>query len=315
MANCDKLFKEFNENITIPKTKINKMIVSKDTIRKKIVDFFKKNHPSYNPKFYIQGSYKTKTGIRTKDDTCDLDDGVYFEENPDNVSSTTLQQWVKNAVDGTTDATPSHRNKCITVDYKAGYNIDLPVFIFNKSIHSHPQLAVKNNGFKEDDPKEFVDYFNKLKNPNGQLLRIVKYLKDWCDFKRQKMPSGLAMTVLAMDCFFENTRDDVSLKFTLIEIETKLKKKFECIMQTTPFEDLFDGYDETRKTNFLENLSKFIEDAKKAIDEKNELAASKLWQKHLGSLYFPDGEDKDEEQNESKLNKTIGNAKPYYFAK
>jgi hypothetical protein len=313
MANCYKLFSKFNDNISIPTTKIDKMIVSKDVLRKKIVDYFKKNHPNYKPKFYIQGSYKTKTAIRTKDDTCDLDDGVYFDKNHNDVKPETLQLWVKKAVEGTTNATPSHRSKCITVDYRAGYNIDLPVFIFDKTIHNHPQLAIKNVGFKEDDPKEFVDYFNNLKNPNGQLVRIVKYLKSWCDYKRQKMPSGLVMTVLAMDNYYENSRDDVSLKFTLVAIQNQLNKKFKCIMQTTPFEDLFEEYDETRKSNFLNNLNLFIEDAKKAIDEKNELRASKYWQKHFGNLYFPNGEDKDEVQDESKLNQTIGNAKPYFF--
>jgi len=45
-------------------------------------------------------------------------------------------------------------------------------------------------------------------------------------------------------------------------------------------------------------LQNFIDDADTAINEKNELKASKLWQKHLGSR-FPDGEDKDETTSNS----------------
>lgn len=127
------------------------------------------------------------------------------------------------------------------------------------------------------------------------------------------MPNGLVMTVLSMNHIQENTRDDVSLKFTLIEIEKELKPQFTCIMPTTPKDDLLGDYDEARKNNFMKNLADFIVDAKKAVDEeKNQLVASRLWQKHLGKTYFPDGEDKNEPTvNPEKLNSTIGNAKPF----
>lgn len=317
MANSDLLFRDFNEALKITSSKQEKLKTSKNALRKRIREYFEKNHPGYKPTFYIQGSYKMKTSIRTKDDTCDLDDGVYFKNNPDNVTATTLQKWVRDAVDGVTDATPAHRKKCITVDYKAGYNIDLPVIVFDSSVNKHPLLAVKNEGFWDDDPKEFIDHFNKTKDSAGQLIRIVKYLKAWCDHKRQKMPSGLAMTILAMDHLQTNDRDDVSLKYTLIEIEKTLKRDFKCVMPTTPKDDLFDEYTEAREENFMNNLADFIADARKAVDEeKNQLRASRLWQKHLGSTYFPDGEDVDEKATDaSRMSQTIGTARPYYAVK
>jgi len=314
MANCNNLFIEFNGNLNITKTKKDSLITSKDNLRTKIKNHFADKHPGYTPTFYMQGSYKMNTQIRTKDDACDLDDGVYFKNNPDNVSCTTLQRWVKEAVDGTTDSTPSHRKKCITVDYKAGYNIDLPVFLFDKGNEDHPRLAVKDGDWWEDDPKEFYDYFNQQKDSKGQLVRMVKYLKAWCDFKRQKMPSGLAMSVLATNNFMSNDRDDVAFKFLLIEIERKLKANFKCVMPTTPKDDLFADYDPTREDNFMNNLAAFIADAKKAVDdEKNQLKASKLWQKHFGDKYFPHGKDEDEKAiNTNSLGAVIGAAKPYY---
>lgn len=314
MANCDNLFKEFNGNLTITKSKKDSLITSKDNLRTKIKKHFEEKHPNYKPTFYIQGSYKMGTQIRTKDDTCDLDDGVYFKQNPDNVTCATLQGWVKDAVDGVTDTTPSHRKKCITVDYKAGYDIDLPVFLFNKDNDTHPLLAVKNSSWQEDDPKEFFDHFNKKKDTNGQLVRLVKYLKAWCDFKREKMPSGLAMSVLAMNNFQSNSRDDIALKFLLIEIENKLLASFECKMPTTPKDDLFAAYDQTSEVNFMNHLSAFITDARKAVDDgKNQLKASNLWQKHFGDTYFPDGKDEDDKvANASTLGAIIGNARPYH---
>lgn len=311
MANTHNLFQQFNSDLQITSTKKDRMITSRDNLRKKIRKYFSEEHPDYKPKFYIQGSYKMKTTIRTKDDTCDMDDGVYFDNNPDNVTCTTLQTWVRNAVDGTTDDI-QHRKKCITVNYKADYNIDLPVYLF-KDTDDHPSLAVKNGDWREDDPKEMVTAFNSAKDSKGQLLKIVRYLKAWCDYKRQKMPSGLAMTILAMNNIETNDRDDVSMKFTLIEIEKTLKKKFECIVPATPKDDIFADYDKTREQNFMDNLANFIADAKKAVDEeKNQLKASRLWQKHLGDR-FPDGEEKSEENVNAKSVATVaGTSKPYY---
>lgn len=313
MANCNNLFHEFNSNLKITDSKKEQLIKSKNYLREKIKKYFEREHSNYKPTFYIQGSYKMNTIIRTKDDTCDLDDGVYFKNNPDNVKCATLQGWVKDAVTGITDSTPSHRKKCITVDYSAGYNIDLPVLLFDKDKDSHPKLAVKDEEWQDDDPKEFVDEFKKQKDADGQLLRLVKCLKAWSDFKRDKMPSGLALSVLALDNFQSNDRDDVALKFLLIEIEKQLNKSFECKMPTTPKDDLFASYDSTRENNFMNNLSSFITDAKKAVDEeKNQLKASKLWQKHFGNKYYPDGIDEDEKQsNASSLSGVIGFARPY----
>jgi len=312
MANTHNLFQKFNSDLQITSTKRNKMITSRDNLREKTRKYFDKEHSNYVPKFYIQGSYKMGTMIRKKDDTCDLDDGVYFTDNPDNVTCATLQTWVKNAVDGTTDDI-QHRKKCITVNYKSDYNIDLPVYLFNKDNDDHPFLAVKNDDWREDDPKEMVTAFNDKKDNKGQLLKIVRYLKAWGDHKKQTMPSGLAMTILAMDNFITDDRDDVSMKFTLIEIEKTLKKKFECIVPATPKDNIFAAYDNTKKQNFLGNLANFITDSKKAVDEENNhLKASKLWQKHLGNR-FPDGENKDEENVKAKSVAVVaGTSKPYY---
>ncbi len=174
-------------------------------------------------------------------------------------------------------------------------------------------MAIKDGDWREDDPKEMITAFNNAKDSNGQLLRIVRYLKSWCDYKRQRMPSGLAITILAMDNFQTNDRDDIALKFTLIEIENVLKDNFTCIVPATPNDDIFSEYDELRIKNFMTNLAGFITDAKKAVDEElNELKASKLWQKHLGER-FPDGKNIDEEKIDSKtIIPVIGSSKPYY---
>src|SRR5690606_9499030 len=107
---------------------------------------------------YIQGSYKMGSVIRTGDDICDLDDGVYFFREPD-VTSTTLQSWVWDAVYGYTATDPEHRKKCIRKIFSGDYEIDYPVYY--KIDDQEYQLAVKNTGWEDSDPKAMVNWFNK----------------------------------------------------------------------------------------------------------------------------------------------------------
>jgi hypothetical protein len=296
MANCHHLFGGFNTEISLTSGKKTKMTNSKDGLRERIRKHFKEHHPAYVPKFYIQGSYKMKTGIRTKDDICDLDDGVYFFRNPD-VSATTLQNWVWDAVNGYTSTSPEHRKKCIRNIFSGDYEIDIPVYY--KTDGKEYQLAVKNNGWEDSDPKALIDWFNDNKDANAKMIKAIKELKAWCDYKRNKMPSGLAMTILAMNAKAKivlNDRDDILLTDILREIKKALAQKFECIVPVTPKDDLFADYDSTRKNNFLTNLDSFLADAETALKEPNQLKASRLWQKHLGTR-FPDGEDKNEQSN------------------
>jgi hypothetical protein len=181
----------------------------------------------------------------------------------------------------------------------------LPVYykVSDSNDSENPHLAVKDSEWQKSDPKEFADWFNKKKDKDGQLVRIVRHLKAWCDNRSKKMPKGIAMTVLASECIKYNERDDRALRDTLKQIESKLKSYWSCFMPTTPGDDLLADYDGD-KNFFFESLESFIEDADKAIDsEKNQLKASKLWQKHLGS-YFPDGADEDVDAKEAALRMT-----------
>lgn len=293
MANCDLLFRTFHDDILIPTAKSDRMKRSKSALRERIRKYFKENHPEYVPKFYIQGSYKMKSAIRTIEDICDLDDGVYFFREPD-VTPTTLQRWVKEAVEGHTSVSPEHRSKCIRNIFSNDYEIDMPVYY--KIDGQDYMIAIKDSGWKEDDPKAMVAWFNKKKDNEGRLVDIVQYLKAWCDNIQIKMPSGLAMTILASNAkekFYYAERDDINLKDTLKEIKKALDIKFSCVAPVTPFDNLFRDFTEEQETAFLLALDSFIENADEALIETNELKASKLWRKHLGSR-FPFGEDKEE---------------------
>ena len=294
MANCHSLFQIFHSEICINKDKKDKMMTSKNALRNRIRKWFKENQPAYEPKFYIQGSYKTKSGIRTEEDVCDLDDGVYFFRQPDE-TATTLQTWVWKAVNGYTSVEAEHRQKCVRTTFVRDYEIDHPVYY--KVDGEDYQIAIKNTGWRKDDPKAMVDWFVQRKDKEGRLTRQVMFLKGWCDHMTFKMPNGLAMTILAANAkekIVLNERDDITLKDILNEIKKSLDGNFECVVPVIPSDDLFADYDQTRKDKFLTALSDFLDDAQKALQEENHLKASKLWRKHLGDR-LPLGEDKKEE--------------------
>ena len=260
-------------------------MTSRDTLRDKIRDYFKEKHSDYKPKFYGQGSYSMGTMIRTKEDTCDLDNGVYFFPEPKETAAT-IQRWIWDAVKGATSEEPQHRSKCIRVIYKGDYHIDLPVY-YKKSKNNdseNPHLAIKDIGWSESDPKEFKDWFSKKKDTKGQLVRTVRYLKAWCDNRAKKMPNGLTMTVLASKKIKYNDRDDIALRDTLEEIRNSLESSWSCVMPTTSQDDLLENYT-GEKDYFFEAIAALIRDADKAIgEETNQLKASKLWQRTFGII-------------------------------
>ena len=126
------------------------------------------------------------------------------------------------------------------------------------------------------------------------------------------MPSGLVMTILITEnVVYRVGRDDIALKETLVNIQSKLLNEFVCKRPTTPKgENLLDSY--TQKDYFMKCLADFIDDAKKALQEKNIRKATELWRKHLSDR-FPLGEDKEDTSSTSAGLGTIipATTKPY----
>jgi hypothetical protein len=286
------------------------MMNSKDGLRKRIRKWFKENHPEYIPLFYIQGSYKMKNGIRTAEDICDLDDGIYFFRAPD-VSASTLKEWVRKAVDGYTETAPENRKKCVRSVFANDYEIDHPVYC--KEDGKEYQIAVKGGGFEDSDPKAMVNWFVSKKDKDGKLVRTIKYLKGWSDDQSFKMPSGLALTILATYAkgkIVLNERDDITIRDILKEIRKQLLFDFKCIVPAVPNDNLLENY--ANKDKFIEALDKFIDDADAAIRATNQHKASKLWRKHLGER-FPFGEDKEESMPRKSAAAAAGAATSYPF--
>jgi hypothetical protein len=283
MANCDKLFKEFNDIIKLSKPKKDSLRTSRDSLRKKAKEKFKDK--GYELKFHWQGSFAMNTIIIPKDGDYDVDDGAYLlvEETPiESIDS--MHKWLVEAAEDHTTIPPKDKPTCVRVFFKENYHVDL--VLYHKKKESCPQLAHKSNGWTDSDPKEFMDWFNAHCDKDGQLKRLVRYFKVWADELRGDMPSGLIFTILTTNNVKFNERDDVAFLETMEGIYATLSIQFVCYRPTTPKnENLFAGYSETRQKYFLDSLTSFIQSGRQALELQNQKDACPKWQKHFGERF------------------------------
>lgn len=300
MANCNKLFLDFNKEITLSQQQMQQMKTSRVALEEKITKKLK-DKLGLTPSYFTQGSgaNKMKTIIIKEDGTYDADRGIFLPEKP-SVSAETVQSYVYDAVKDHTSGGASHRKKCIRVYYKSAYNIDFPVY-YEISDYSYSYLAVKGNGWIKDDPEKMIDWICERKDENGQLIRIIKYLKAWASKCSFKMPSGIALSVWAAENLEESMdRDDKALLGTLKNIQSALFFGVACTSPVEPFDDLTSKLSQDQKTKFKEELDAFCSDAQKAVDEPNQLKSSKIWRKYLGERFCL-GKDEDVDAKTNSL--------------
>lgn len=329
MANCNTHFGEYNGKIRLTDTRRKSLKGSRKELRNKVRKWFKDNKPNeIQPKFSGQGSMSMDTIInpiprKIKEENeektvlyYDVDDGIYFEGNKepkDRPTPTIYHNWIYEAVKGHTDKDPIDKDTCIRTLFADGHNIDQPIYYKNGNT---PELAHKKNGWIDSDPKAFTDWFNDKAEKEPQLRKLVRYGKGWCDNREfenesKPMPSGLIITILFTENAIYRDRDDIALKETLLAVQQKLKISFECNRPTTPKgENLLANY--SQKDYFMNCLAQFIDDATKALQEKNFKKATELWRNHLSDR-FPLGDDKDDTSNASAGLGTIitPTTKPY----
>jgi hypothetical protein len=317
MANCNILFQEYNREIKLDDVKRTELINVRNNLRTRVREGYsivtKVFNHQHRLEFNSQGSFVMDTLIKPTREDYDLDDGIYFigsmieEQRP---LPEEFHDWVKRSIDRGYDdiETITDKATCVRVAYKKGFHVDLPIY-YSENFES-PYLANKEQGWILSNPIEFIAWFeDKIKSgfqkgflyetrmfaeyekwsadirkTDHQLRRIVRYLKSWGDLRREEMPCGLIMTILAANHYSPNDRDDIALKETLVNIYSSLTKDFRCKRPTTPIgEDILKSY--KNKDAFLNYLFQFLENGKKALEEENHKKACIHWQKSLGDRF------------------------------
>jgi hypothetical protein len=329
MADCNKLLKEFDSKIKLSSSRKEGLKTSRKDLRKKIRKYFVENKSDeIKPKFSGQGSMETDTSVnpipRTIEENgeqkqlykYDIDDGIYFlgdESEEKRKSVATYHTMIIEAVDGHTAKKPVDKNTCVRVIFSDGHNVDLPIYYKNGYT---PKLAHKANGWMDSDPLEFIDWVEEKIKRNPQLCRIIRFFKAWSDYREfcnssKKMPNGFILTILACDHYYNHEREDIAIKETLVNIQAELHQEFKCKRPTTPKgEDLLDEY--SHRDYFLDELAKFIKNAKDGLKEENQKEACRYWQKIFGDRFScSNAKDKNEKKQTGALATGAASSNPW----
>lgn len=287
MANCHNFFFDFNSAVALRSSHKKTLRKSRNAVRDKIRKYFKGKQNGFYPKFHGQGSFMMNTIIKPLDGEFDIDDGIYFKvEVEPNQSIGTFHHWICEAVNGHTKQEPIDKQTCVRLVYAGEYHLDLPIYYIIEG--QTPRLAHKSKGWIESDPREFIKWFNEKTDDNGQLKRIIRYLKAWSDYRKGDLPSGLIFSILAVNNITYHKYDDVAFYKTLVSIKRSLEKNFACYRPSTPaYENLLKNYSKTKRDYLLTQLDSFIQSAEQALNDNITMEdACKAWQRHFGKERF-----------------------------
>lgn len=285
MAKMHSSFVKFNDAIRLSGSKEDELRTSRDAIRDAAKKWLSDNgHGSAS--FCMQGSLAMRTAVNPVDGgDYDVDDGIYleeFEDKPDDEwpACATAHEWVKKSVENQTVDGPIDKNTCVRAVYKHGYHVDIPIYILK---NGKAYLAHKRDGWVNSDAKEFRDWLAERCKPNdGQLRRIIRYLKRWKDENDVDL-KGIELTLLAAENYTEAPgRDDDALRYTVGDTIDSLDASFSCKKPVSPFDDLLEGSSDTKKANVLSALRKLHQALESAHDEDDEEEAAGTLREILG---------------------------------
>ncbi len=287
MNNYHTDFLDYDSKIVLTKARKGKIIISRDAVKEKIKGYFSQILEIKQPKFYMQGSFVINTAINPIDNNeVDLDYGVYLQHLPEN-----MEDWIrpKEAHQLIIDSLKNHtqdgcvsKTSCVRVVYKNFYHLDLPVYVMFNGIAYLAQT--KTNKWINSDSKSFKDWFYKQRNGQEQVNRLIRYIKSWRDIN-QKNITSIAISILVINNYSPNERDDISLLSTLGNINNYLKIYSYIKKPVSPYEDLWQDLSETEKSKNINDLSDFYKDLSFAINS-DYLEKSKVIFAELFGEYF-----------------------------
>ena len=235
----------------------------------------------------------------------DIDDGVYLQhldtsDNREWPTPETVHRWLVQATDGHTGQKPIDKRTCVRVCYAGQYHVDLPAYGELNGVYLLAEKREK--GWHRSDPLALTDWFKgRVKVHGEQLCRIVRYLKVWADFqssRQGKMSNGLILTVLAVDHFYADTRDDICLANTLRTMADSVSAVFSVYNPVDASEELTSRLTYQQKSRFQDAIADAADAAAEAINIDDRYEASNIWRKELGGR-FP-AVEKEDDANQKK---------------
>lgn len=260
--------------------------------------------------FVLQGSFKLGTTIKTDGET-DLDLGVIF---PLDINTFTdcreLKKLGKQSLEIANTRIPEIKEPCVTVKYiKKGddwLHLDFPMYAkYNGSLYLARGKTFGSYEWELADPKGLNKYIcDKLTNSDGQLRRLVRYLKKWkqeaysSNDTTDKKPPSIGLTLLVVDLYKENSLDLIAFRdicqsilnsFSLTHsrdgkvIQAEITKS----LPVSPYTNVFKKFEsiDNHGVTFYTKLSKAVNNLNSAISCDNEHDAATYVAKLFGSTF------------------------------
>jgi hypothetical protein len=229
MKDCDNEIRKFHsEAVKLDEDMRKKLrghaLANEDRLEKGLQ---KQNKPT--PEWFsIQGSYAMRTTVQHPDNDYDIDNGAVFSraalKGSQGTDKTALaaRQMVCDALlaDPLNNFSrdPEVRTNCVRVYYKDGYQVDMPVYRVEDPNSESKVYELASVEWKTSSPEGVTDWFNdevKRKrhsdeaSDKSQFRRMVRLLKKFAiSRKHWNMPSGFILTVLTVENFTYQSRDD-----------------------------------------------------------------------------------------------------------
>ena len=292
MANLHQAFIDFDKTVKLSEAKKADIRRRRAAVRDKIRTFFIDELKYNQPKFQSQGSFTINTALNPiNGNEVDIDDGIYLQHVSQNEnewpSPKEAHKFIVDALDDHTKDGCEDKNSCVRLIYAHDFHIDFPIYIMK---NGHARLAnTKTNRWIESDSKDFKDWFYNNRK-NEQTNRIIRYLKAWRDFSKTDFTS-IELTILVVNNFYGNDRDDVALYQTLEKCVTFLNTNRGIKKPVSPYEDLWENYSESKKNTLIQKLSDLMNDIATAINNQSDNRASIIVREPFGDR-FPKLNDK-----------------------
>lgn len=266
--------------------------------------------------FIPQGSMAINTTVQEKDNTYDIDDGVWLHKDDlkkkDGSAYTACetQEMVRDALkDPNFNKQPEIHNNCVRVFYAEGHHVDVPCYRkLDADTDNERQELAGADGFTPSDPTEInrwfgerVEALNKQRDGAGSQLRVmIRLMKRFARSRGEDwdMPNGLKLTMLVEECapsYYE--RDDEAFYWLLSKLKTRLASSLEVenrAQTKTPRDKLTKS---TSDANMVELRSHFDEALDKLLvlhhPNCTEEQAREAWDWVFQSDGFLEAYDKD----------------------
>jgi len=310
MVDFQDEFKTFDEKIKLTESKKASMRISRNAIKKKIINYFKDHLEITAPIFTTQGSFVINTALNPiENEEVDMDYGVYLQDQSENeedwITPRKAHKRIIDALEGHTQDECISKTSCVRVLYRNFYHLDLPVYIMKNDKAFLAQTEC--NEWINSDSKEFRNWFYENRN-DVKLSKMVRLIKAWRDFTKTEMTS-IEITILTVNCFNnEREREDLVLYDTVANIYDEILISRKVEKPVSPFEDLWENYSEDKKDEIIEMVKQFRDDLNIALSNTSNHRGSVILREVFGER-FP--LKKDEENGERYRQQLRSGVKPW----